>query len=145
MNLGADWVPVQNGLSATPAHGAPWPAAPRGAGGGDGVDVGFGHEKTLLLFIFLERTSLPRCMTQKERGNCVVTARSTSSLIRTVTVGSGIAPDRAAKMPLADYTAGGEFHPAPKTIDPVVFAIMIQQTTEKCKRKFQRKNNVVPI
>jgi len=32
-----------------------------------------------------------------------------------VTVGSGIAPDRAAKMPLADYTAGGEFHPASKT------------------------------
>lgn len=90
-------------------------AAARGAGGGDGVDVGFGHEKTLLLFIFLERTSLPRCMTQKERGNCVVTARSTSSLIRTVTVGSGIAPDRAAKLPLADYTAGGEFHPASKT------------------------------
>jgi hypothetical protein len=35
------------------------------AGGGDGVYIGFGHKNTLLFVISPERTSLPRCMTQK--------------------------------------------------------------------------------
>lgn len=38
----------------------------------------------------------------------------TPSLIQTVTVGIGIAPIPAPRA-LADYTAGGDFHPAPKT------------------------------
>ena len=44
----------------------------------------------------------------------------TPSLIQTVTVGTGIAPVPAACGPLADCTAGGDFHPAPKTNDSVV-------------------------
>ena len=35
------------------------------AGGGDGAGIGFGHKNTLLFVISPERTSLPRCMTQK--------------------------------------------------------------------------------
>lgn len=35
-----------------------------------------------------------------------------SSIIQTITVGAGIAPAHA--LWLADYTAGGDFHPAPK-------------------------------
>ena len=46
----------------------------------------------------------------------------TPSLIQTVTVGIGIAPIPAEK-PLADYTAGGELRPAPKTNDPVVLPL----------------------
>ena len=46
----------------------------------------------------------------------------TPSLIQTVTVGIGIAPIPAEK-PLADCTAGGELHPAPKTNDPVVLSL----------------------
>ena len=37
-----------------------------------------------------------------------------SSLIQTVTVGSGITPDQPLLQWVADYTAGGESHPAPK-------------------------------
>ncbi len=46
----------------------------------------------------------------------------TPSLIQTVTVGTGIAPVPARENGLADYTAGGDLHPAPKTNDPIVFA-----------------------
>ncbi len=46
----------------------------------------------------------------------------TPSLIQTVTVGTGIAPVPARKPGLADYTAGGDLHPAPKTNNPIVFA-----------------------
>ena len=35
------------------------------AGVGDGAGIGFGHKNTLLFVISPERTSLPRCMTQK--------------------------------------------------------------------------------
>ncbi|EDN01222.1 hypothetical protein BACCAP_00790 [Pseudoflavonifractor capillosus ATCC 29799] len=35
-----------------------------------------------------------------------------SSIIQTVTVGAGITPAHAVQ--LADSTAGGDFHPAPK-------------------------------
>lgn len=35
------------------------------------------------------------------------------SPIQTVTVGPGVPPD-LRKIPLAGYTAGGDFHPAPK-------------------------------
>ena len=40
----------------------------------------------------------------------------TSSSIRTVTVGPGVAPSqRTLSRPVADYTASGEFRPALKT------------------------------
>ena len=41
-----------------------------------------------------------------------------SSLIQTVTVGSGISPDQP-HMRVADSTAGREFHPAPKNISEI--------------------------
>jgi hypothetical protein len=38
------------------------------------------------------------------------------------TVGSGISPDHAEKyfLPLAGFTAGREFHPAPKVVNEIV-------------------------
>jgi len=51
-----------------------------------------------------------------------------SSPIQTVTVGSGISPDQSLFEGLAGFTAGREFHPAPKIVHHqlhIQFAIII--------------------
>ena len=45
--------------------------------------------------------------------------------------------------PLADYTAGGEFRPAPKTNDPVVFAFY--DTTNGDKRQEVFAKSFAPV
>ena len=50
---------------------------------------------------------------KKSEATYMVSGRLPSSSIRTVTVGSGISPDQPPKR-VADYTAGGELHPALK-------------------------------
>ena len=55
--------------------------------------------------------------------NYTINSASTSSPIQTVTVGSGITPDQlpsAKTEALADFTAGGDLHPALKTLYFVV-------------------------
>ncbi len=51
----------------------------------------------------------------------------TPSLIQTVTVGTGIAPVPARPKigQLADYTAGGDFRPAPKTMIHLFCVVII--------------------
>ena len=75
---------------------------------------------------------------------------STSSPIQTVTVGSGIQPDLLllGQRPktLADYTAGGDLHPALKTFYSVVhmtlyslflkFQVQILQTKKRTNVRF---------
>lgn len=50
---------------------------------------------------------------KKSEATHMVFGRLPSSSIRTITVGSGISPDQPPKR-VADYTAGGELHPALK-------------------------------
>ena len=65
------------------------------------------------------QTKLRRCASARQK---VHTVQHTSSSIRTVTVGPGVAPGQRAQLtrPVADCTASGEFHPALKTLDSVV-------------------------
>jgi len=63
---------------------------------------------------------IPRRQTPAGRGRKARTDPSSDhpSPIQTVTVGSGIAPDPAFDrgLGLAGFTAGGDFHPAPKDV-----------------------------
>ncbi len=60
---------------------------------------------------FYEKTP---CQTQNGHNRANL-RKAISSSIQTVTVGSGVAPDHAKR--LADFTAGGDFHPALKITD----------------------------
>ena len=79
--------------------------------------------------------TIRRCAFPRQNSACIVL--HTSSSIRTITVGPGVAPSqRTQTRPVADYTASGEFHPALKTVRFSCPRGIVAQAAENCKGEF---------